>query len=144
MVYFSSLGFVLNAHYCKEELRSTSLYLPAKSCHEGSMDAAHAHAVPGESMPAGCPMHQTAEKSPVGQHGDKSNCCDDQSQYIKQDQEQHFEINQLPLIADMPVLPPVALASVLFQTDRRSVRYLCYKPPLIVCDLPVSLQTFLC
>lgn len=90
-----------------------------------------------------CPMHN-AEKH----HGEKESkgCCDDETQYVKS------EIDQYAQTSEVEINFSPVLLSVLFITlhielpsiDNQSLQYLNYKPPLIVCDLPVRLQTFLC
>ena len=132
LVYARSMGFVLNAHFCQDELKDRSLFLPVKNCHEQAM----------EDMPADCPMHRAAGACiPTG--GDEKDCCDDRSQLLKNDQEQQFDIPRLDLF---PVLLAAATTAFCFDAplDRLSGDYLTYKPPLLVCDLPVSLQTFRC
>ncbi len=127
LVYLSSLGVVLHGHYCQEELRSLSVFWPAENCHE-------------QAMPVDCPMHGKDSRAPA----DKD-CCDDRADYLKDDQEAAPELPS-------PVVKPSITAAVLPAmslppapgADRRSADYLHYKPPLLVCDRSVVLQTFLC
>ncbi len=124
LVFCSSFGLLVNQHYCRNELKHASLYAPAKACHAASM--------------ANCPMHAPQEKEPKG-------CCDDQSQYLKHKQEQVQITVELPTapsdiwLAGINALPPSLLPGI----NKSIAPYLNYKPPLLVCDLPVSLQAFL-
>ncbi len=134
LVYFSSLGVLLNAHFCKGELKHLSAYLPAERCHD-MQEAA---------MPADCPMHQQNKHCEAPTPEDEKDCCDNSTEYFKNDHEQQFEFSVLEwspqLTAALLSISPLDLPG----TDRRTVEYLNYKPPLLVCDRPVSLQTFLC
>lgn len=73
-------------------------------------------------------------------------CCDNEIAFVKADSEQltasaelNFEEHSTLLLA--------LLVSIQWEVptlERTPTPYLNYKPPLIVCDLPVRLQTFLC
>ena len=117
-------------HYCQDELKSMAIFLEAEACHQ-------------EKAMASCPMH-----SSESHHGEKESqgCCDDETQYVKSETEQFVQANETEINFN-PVLLSVlfvALQIELPSIDTRSIQYLNYKPPLIVCDLPVRLQTFLC
>ena len=90
-----------------------------------------------------CPMH-SSEKDQDTQPS--KGCCDDQADYLSADVDQ-----VLPGVVTAPDLEPsfVGVLFVLFNLDFQSssssvLHYLNYKPPLIVCDFTISLQTFLC
>jgi len=120
----------MHSHYCQEELRSLSIFLPARNCHERAL----------QGMPADCPMHK-GHQAPSDEK--EKNCCDDRVNYLKDDQE---AMVQLPsLIANSQVAFVLLAVRILpaTQTDRRSIQYYNYKPPLIVCDRSLVLQTFL-
>ncbi len=107
-----------------------ALFFEAKPCHQAK-------------MMANCPLHSTGEHK-----GDQESkdCCDDKTTYVKS------EIDQLVSTSEVeanftPVLLNVLLVALRIEfptIDSQSLHYLNYKPPLIVWDLPVSLQTFLC
>lgn len=112
-----------------------AVFMEPMSCHELA------------NMPASCPMHQklkTCENHGEGEEEDKD-CCNTESEYIALDQDQqlqNFEFQHL----NYPAL--VATIFVVFNidlpiTDNANLHYLNYKPPLIVCDFPPFLQTFL-
>lgn len=129
MIFISSTGLVLNKHYCQDQLKSVALFVDAKPCHS-------------QKAMQSCPMHGAME---TDQDAPK-NCCDDETEYVKIDQEQihqHFEIDTS--------VPPVFLAAFVETfllehptNDQASQNYIHYRPPIIVCDQPVVLQTFLC
>lgn len=92
-----------------------------------------------------CPLHNPpGDKEP--QKEEKKGCCDDQTEYVKAEDEQLVQAFKIDLQLD-PVLISaifVALSIELPTIDTQTLHYLNYKPPLIVCDVPVSLQTFRC
>lgn len=130
-IFLSSTGLVVNRHYCRSELKSTSLFVKAKGCHS-------------PQRMAGCPMHQ-ASGCEGHEKGEKRGCCDDRTDYYKADNIQEGKYFQLPLLkapAFMAVLPArhiVALPAV----DEHTLHYLTYRPPIVCSDLPVLLQSFL-
>lgn len=77
---------------------------------------------------------------------ESKNCCENETVYVKSEADQHISAS----VADIKLNP--VLLSVLFvalqielpSSDAQSLSYLNYKPPSLVCDLPVRLQTFLC
>ena len=127
LVYLSSLGVVLHGHYCREELRSLSVFLPAENCHE-------------QAMPVDCPMH--GSRAPGGE--DAKDCCDDRADYLKDVQEAAPELSSLDGASPISAFAPAIVLPTPPGADRQSIAYLYYKPPLLVCDRPVVLQTFLC
>ena len=85
-----------------------------------------------------CPFHQ--KEAP-----EKKGCCHDESEYFKLEQEQQFELVSFELPDHTgPLALPSTLIIDLPQIDKKNLHYLNYKPPLLVCDLPLRLQTFLC
>lgn len=131
LLLIGSTGLVINKHYCRQQLKSTAFFLKAEACHQNSKQPS-------------CPMHAAADDH--NGHGERKDCCDDQTEYLK------AEVEQLLTASDFYLhLPtnPVALSvwsSIAKRTslDRLTLHYLNYKPPLIVCDRQVLLQTFLC
>ena len=107
-----------------------AIFFEAEACHQ-------------EKAMTSCPMHSSETH-----HGEKESkgCCDDETEYLKSETDQiattsEVEINVNPVLLSALL---VALQIELPSIDDQSLQYLHYKPPLIVCDLPVRLQTFLC
>ena len=131
LVFVSSSGLVFSKHYCQGVLKNTSLFTEAAPCH-------------GLSKMAKCPRHAPPQDDNTTL--DKKGCCDTQTDFLK------VEDAQLSTTADLLQLDTPALLAVLcsflpfevITADTKTRHELHYKPPLIVCDLPVSLQTFLC
>lgn len=119
---------MLNKHYCKGELKSVALFSKAEPCHS-------------KKAVTSCPFHPPSDE----EQPEKKGCCDDESELIKLDEE--VEVPQLNLdLADHPQLVAALLVTVNLlsvSSDRKTLHYLNYKPPLIVRNLFTSLQTFL-
>lgn len=126
------MGFVVQKHFCQNELKGVSVFVKAASCHQNPVDE------------PSCPMHG----SEAHHHGDseQKNCCDDEVDFVKLDQEFQTESFQIQLQNDPVLLGIISLALRLSVSEEASspTHFLNYKPPLLVCDFPVSLQTFLC
>lgn len=135
LVFISSSGFVVNKHYCRNELKDVAIFVRAESCHIKTKV---------QKMPAACPMH-LAKGCEMPEQQDERDCCDDESEFVKLEQDQQVQSLTVDLLKHPVTLVAifVALKLQLPSQDARTISYLNYKPPLIVCDLSVSLQTFL-
>lgn len=100
----------------------------------------------------GCNSHKVMKACPI--HGqmlvdvsdeERKGCCDDTSEIIKIDEEQivpSFDLLELETAQFVSFF--VAQKTALPFIDIQTLHYLNYKPPLLLCDFPVSLQTFRC
>lgn len=90
-----------------------------------------------------CPIHGFMDLPSKDKPSDKD-CCDDTSELIKNDdlfiKSQVFFDSEI--IQYYPVCQLFQPADVAI--DRHSISYLNYKPPLILRDIPVLFETFLC
>lgn len=125
-VLLSSTGLVVNKHFCLDQLQSISFFAAAESCSMG-MD--------GERQ---CPPAHIQIK--------KKSCCEDQSEYFKLVEEvtpnnQELDIVKVNIEYSSVLLNQSANSSANRVAD---VEYALYKPPLTVCDITISIQTFLC
>ncbi|PHI21214.1 hypothetical protein CEQ90_04120 [Lewinellaceae bacterium SD302] len=127
---FSSSGVVFSKHYCQGELKSIAFFSEAESCHDSKKARS-------------CPFHPPVEEDK--EEPTRKDCCEDESEIIKLDED--IEVPQFDL--DLPeyqqLVAVLLVTAELFSSgsDSKTLHYLNYKPPLIVRDLPVSLQTFL-
>ena len=130
-MFLSTSGVVLSKHYCGGDLKNVALFSEASPCHEN------------KEMKS-CPLHGSMPMSDE-ESSEDNGCCDTQSELVKSDNEEakmpvEFNLSDYPvLIAALLVLGDFELNAY----DAKTTHYLSYKPPLIVCDFPVSLQTFL-
>ena len=98
-------------------------------------------------MPASCPMHKKVKSCQNHQdgEGEEQNCCKTASEYIALDQDQQLQSFEFQTIDGAAL---VAVRTTIFKINlpvfnNADLHYLNYKPPLIVCDFPPVLQTFL-
>lgn len=75
-----------------------------------------------------------------------NSCCATVTDFVKNKDHQLSTFTELPLADVLPLLAllPGFVARTPLTVDAKAAHFLHYKPPLIVCDLPVRLQTFLC
>lgn len=126
LLLLSSFGLVVNKHYCQDQLKSVAFFAEAKSCHTAN-------------MPANCPMHGTSDTEDKG-------CCDNESEYLKADLEQFVTSpSTWPDIDEIKLpLPPFHDFHELVRQLASKPSFLKYKPPALVADLTIRLQTFIC
>lgn len=93
-----------------------------------------------------CPAREGIPKSEEQDTAFENNCCNTATDFVKLDEDQ-VEVSLGLNLTDYPVLSAVLVpvdGLKLIEQDDKTTQYLTYKPPLLVYDLPVSLQTFLC
>jgi hypothetical protein len=127
LIFISSTGFTVNSHFCQNQLKDVCLFFKADDCYKKF----------------------NAQKTKKSCHLEKksceNNCCNNTSEYYKLDQDQQLisfdfkAFNTPQIIATLWIVLNLELP---IETTK-SIHYLNYKPPLIVSDLPVDLQTFL-
>ena len=128
LLLLSSTGIVLNKHYCGSELKSMAVFMEAEPCH-------HVEAMKG------CPIHSSGEE---GIKKKKKSCCNDETEYVKSDEEQLAQPFRIDL-KNLPVLLAATFLALDFQlpaTDSNTLHYLTYKPPIVLNDISVLLQVF--
>lgn len=125
------MGFVIQRHFCQNELKSVSVFVKAESCHEKAAEKAP------------CPMHSSNKHS---NSFEKEGCCNDEIELVKLDQDFQIESFQIELQNNPILLGLISLALrvELSGEEISNIHFLNYRPPLLVCDFTVSLQTFLC
>ena len=127
LVFASATGLLVNVHYCQEERKGASLFLAGPSCHSTE----------SEPMDA-CPMH------PAGAPVSEKDCCDDEAQFHKLEQQQSFKI---PSLNDFPFDGLVLFRPRLLDglgEDFRTLHFHNHKPPLLRGDPQPELQVFRC
>lgn len=90
-----------------------------------------------------CPMHSSEKDQDTKP---SKGCCDDQSDYLHSDTDQLAQGTNISLELAPKLVGIISVALALNPpiTDLGVFHYLNYKPPLIIRDFTVSLQTFLC
>lgn len=129
ILFISATGLVLNKHYCQDQLKSIALFVEAKACHE-------------QKAKKPCPMHAAMDQD----QEDSKKCCDDETEYVKVEQEQINQTFEVDASIPLPFLAAFVDAFLVDHpiTDKASIDFFNYRPPILVYDQPVVLQTFLC
>lgn len=127
LLFISSSGIVFSKHYCKGELKSIALFGEAKSCHD-------------DSKMKSCPFHPVSEEEP-----EEKDCCKNESELVKLDEDIDIPQFDLDLLEHQELVAVLLVTADLlsFSLEEKTLHYLNYKPPLIVRNLYVRLQTFL-
>ena len=105
------------------------MFLHAKPCHKA------------KAMKA-CPMHAN-----MNQSKDKSKgCCDDETEIIKTD---HEKVNySFELDPELSSIFFQAFVTSFFYNEpevaEKNINFRTYRPPIIIHDLPIELQSILC
>ena len=127
-VFLSSSGFVVNKHYCRGVVRNVAIFVHAKDCRHKTQS----------SSPA------TAPKSCHSQDKEPKNCCSEESEYCKLDQDQQVSSPQLKSLNVQALIHvmPIVLRIDAPEIDAHSLHYLTYRPPPVCDDFQSMLQTF--
>lgn len=136
LMFFTSVGFSVDMHYCQGKLKTMNFFGKAKSCHD---------------MGAGmkdCPLHgkMKVANEPNGSTLSKKDCCSNKTFHFQADQDQNNQIDNGVLIPSqlqyfVIAFVDVFLNSSIAETDKPS--FALYKPPLIPRDTYALLETYL-
>ena len=133
LMFFTSVGFSIDMHFCRGQLKSVNLLGKAKSCH-----------VVGAAM-KNCPHHQQAQTA-VNKTIKKKDCCENQLKYFHLDQDQQqntasFSLSSLSSLQFI-VVNLSTYSSTSFSNQEVTTDHL-YKPPVLFRDIPVLFANFL-
>lgn len=127
-IVFSTTGVMVSHHYCRNELKRTTIFGSAADCH--TTTKSHC----GKMM-ASC--HQKNQS--------KKKCCHNEAEFYKLDQDQqiqHSQVHPLKQPKSLALLPAIPLAVSAAQPFLVPVAYLHFKPPILFTDLQGLLQVF--
>ncbi len=132
LMLVSSVGLNIDMHYCKGELKTFNLFGKAKNCHEIAMNG-HCKAKKSCHAPV-----QKAESDC------KKDCCNNKTVYAE------FDADLIPPILQTTphhplsfIIPqPIYLTSL--SVDLHTfTHFQNYRPPPLIKDIPVLIQSFL-
>ena len=134
MVILASAGIMVSKHYCQGEFKNLALFVEAEQCHEVKTRKAEAHCHSGKNTCQSLGSEDKQEKK----------CCENKTVFLETD-------DFISTMAPSKISPEFQLIAVtfilsndfLFSTEKRSLKFLNYKPPLIELDIPVLVQSFL-
>ena len=91
-------------------------------------------------------MNGERQCPPSGVKIKKKSCCEDLSEYFKLLEEvthndQQLDLVKLDIDYSLAILNQHVAPHICVEGE---FQYACYKPPLIVCDVVIDIQTFLC
>ncbi len=135
LMFFTSVGFVLDMHYCQGQLKSINFLGKAKNCHEMAA-----------SM-KGCPHHQqlaeqtNASACSMGQKG----CCENKISHVQSQQDQELASSEFVLSKPLQqfVMAYVFTFFAEILLEKRISTFETYIPPLISRDIYVLFESFL-
>ncbi len=130
-VLLSSMSFNVGMHFCGDSLKSLALFGEATPCEHSSMAQEY------QGM-KDCPFHSSKQNS------EDDDCCNDRELKVEGQQIDttlnHFSFDcspQFKFIASY-----VLSFFPLFQAEEAQSKFLSYKPPQLLVDIPVLIQVF--
>lgn len=139
-MFFTSVGFAMDMHFCQGNLKSVSFFGKAKTCHDMAGE--------NETPMKDCPHHKKMMAEKKGCSEDKD-CCSNKTIQLQSDQDQKVQTNDFVVNKQLKQLKQFVIAYVAvffadnFDLQREAANFAHYKPPLIQRDIPVLNQTFL-
>ena len=131
LMLLTSAGITVDMHFCRGELKTLSLFGEAKSCHK-------------TGVMKNCPRHaeMTTEQ---GDSMSRKKCCENKTLSLLADQTQ--EVQNFSFVLSQQVQQFLIAYVAVFHTgnamETGTPDFAHYKPPLIVRDIPVHIQSFL-
>lgn len=133
VVYLSSIGYTLNAHYCNGRLIDLQLFLPAKPCDHYYIDL--------ESL-----GHDLSELKPcciealVKEH---RSCCSDVTEWNKDDQKSIIKDKNELSNFDFSIADDWLISNQLFIESAKVTHFSLYRPPPLLIDFQAFFQIYI-
>lgn len=70
-------------------------------------------------------------------------CCHDEEVRIQLDEDYQLDAFSVDWKVEVAAFVPTVVLAILEEVDQKQPHYLNYKPPLLMADIPVLVQTFL-
>jgi hypothetical protein len=135
LMFYSSVGFSIDIHYCQGKLKSFSLFGKAKTCYEMTK------AVKTSPQCQKLREQQSNDSCSIS----KKNCCENNTLHFQSDQDQQVQATEFIVNQQLQQFI-VAYIVVFFQnnfTEKNASTLAFYKSPLIPRDIPVLFEAFL-
>ena len=134
LMLFTSVGFTVDIHFCQGDFKSFSLFGKAKNCHE---------VLQKQST---CKHHQALAQTYNNCEEDApKDCCENKTINLDADQDQQLQTVDFELTKQTELFL-TAFVFTFYQNDlinARNIDYSRYRPPLIIRDIPILIQSFL-
>ena len=136
LMFSTSVGFALDMHYCSGKLKSVNFFGKAKTCHEMTVEAPMKN----------CPHHQKMVEQIQGCSIENKDCCENKTLRFQSDQDQ--QVQTFDFVVNKQLQQFITAYVVIFFNNNFSIEsdtpsFAHYKPPLILRDIPVLIQSFL-
>ncbi|PHN01878.1 HYC_CC_PP family protein [Flavilitoribacter nigricans] len=136
LMFSTSVGFAIDMHYCGDHLKSVNFFGKAKDCLE--------LANPKAEKKCSHPHHQEEKTQNKAHSLDKKDCCNNKVIQFQADQDQELQIVDYSISQPLQQFV-VALVFTFFNPspiERKKPSFALYKPPLLLRDIPVLVQSF--
>ena len=136
LMFFTSVGFTVDMHYCQGKLKTFSFIGKAKSCHDI-----------GQGM-KNCAHHKKmmAEEKPENDSISKKSCCSNKTLHFQADQDQQNQVENAMVFPSQLQYFVIAFVEIFINSsfvETEKSAFALYKPPLIPRDIYVLLETYL-
>lgn len=130
ILFISTSGLLIQAHFCQNQLQSISLYLTSESCHEADAPSCNSSAKT-------CCQQKESTKS--------DNCCHNTTDFVKLDLDQYFfKDYSKEKNFDFVGFSDYSKLQTTTSFFKNEIIFLHYKPPLIDRDAASLFQVFRC
>jgi hypothetical protein len=136
LMFFTSVGFSVDTHYCQGQLKSFSFFGNATPCHD----------MVDETPMKECPRHEKMMAENEERSVDKKNCCSNKTLYFHFDEDQQSQNVNLVVSQQLQQFVIAYVAVFLYNDfiiESYAASYAHYKPPLVSRDIPVLFESFL-
>ncbi|AEE51346.1 HYC_CC_PP family protein [Haliscomenobacter hydrossis] len=136
-ILLSSSGITVFEHLCQIRGKKVALFVQPKSCCQKRVQVQGSCRAKSEIANA----QKSLSRIP---------CCSDKSSFFKTDTQPTLQkVVEFSLVVDAFVLPPILnfayeFAKAILPYNQKILRFHLYKPPSLMRDIPVLIQTFLC
>lgn len=136
-ILLSSSGIMVFEHLCQMRGKKVALFVQPKSCCQKRVQ------VQGSCC-------AKAEVANTQESLSRIPCCSDKSSFLKTDTQPSLQkVVTLSFVVDAFILPPslnfaVEIANDILPHNQKILRFYLYKPPPLLRDIPVLVQSFLC
>lgn len=134
LILLTSFSFSVDMHFCQGQFVSFGIFSKAKSCHElaAKMQA--------------CPFHKnkTTDSLPRAAMGEEDGCCKNETVFVQSELEQCFSADENPIEDNQPsFLTNISIENPIHLENFSINHFQSYKPPLLLRDIPLLIQSFL-
>jgi len=136
LMFFTSVGFSIDMHFCQDKMKSFSLFGKAKNCYE----------LTNVKMPDGdSSVKESILPGKTTCSVKRKNCCENKTLKFELDTDSEVQLSSFLISKELQDFV-VAYVLVFIKstcTDQVQTSFEHYNPPIISKDIPVLFETFL-